>query len=197
MSRLRMPFVALGVLLAMACTACGVAGDGPAEVADPEDVPFGLLDEERAPVGGPAPGRGSFVDLYLYDSDAERLASVRDQLESTSLEAVLVALLKATAEGDPETQDLRSAIAETDVIIEAETDGGVAVLDLSDEFTDIGGSDQLIAIAQLVYTSTGRPGVGQVTFTLEGEPIEIPRGDGSITRGSVTRDDYRDLAPRG
>lgn len=82
------------------------------------------------------------------------------------------------------------------MLIEAETSGGVAVIDLSEGFTDISGSDQLIAIAQLVYTSTGRPGVGQVTFTLEGEPIEIPRDDGSITSGSVTRDDYRDLAPR-
>lgn len=186
--------IALAVAV-LALGSCGVADDGSAEIADPEDVPFGLLDEERAPVGGAAPGRGSVVDLYLYDPDAERLAPVRDQLESTSLEAVLVALLDATSEGEPETRDLRSAIAETDVIIDAETDGGVAVIDLSDEFTAISGSDQLIAIAQFVYTSTGRPGVGQVTFTLEGEPIEIPRGDGSITSGSVTRDDYRDLAP--
>lgn len=187
--------VALGLVIALVLGGCGVAEDGSAEVADADDVPFGLLDEERDPVGGVAPGRGSVVDLYLYDPDEEQLAPVDDQLESTSLEDVLVALLDATPGDDPATRDLRSAIAETDVTIEAETDGGVAVIDLSEEFTDIGGTDQLIAIAQLVYTSTGRPGVGQVNFTLEGEPIEIPRGDGSITSGSVTRDDYRDLAP--
>jgi spore germination protein GerM len=59
----------------------------------------------------------------------------------------------------------------------------------------LGGTEQLIALAEIVYTATARPGVGQVSFTLEGEPIEIPRGDGSLTSDAVTRGDYRELAP--
>jgi len=93
-----------------------------------------------------------------------------------------------------ETADLRSPLADANALDDAEVDGGVAVINLSEAFAEISGSDQLIAIAQLVLTATARPGVGQVAFTLGGTPIEVPRGDGSLTSGVVTRDGYRSLA---
>jgi hypothetical protein len=35
--------------------------------------------------------------------------------------------------------------------------------------------------------------VGLVSFTLEGAPVDVPRGDGSVTSGAVSRDDYAEL----
>jgi spore germination protein GerM len=59
--------------------------------------------------------------------------------------------------------------------------------------TELGGDEQLLAVAQLVCTLTARPGVGPVSFTLEGAPVDVPTGDGSLTSGPVSRDDYADL----
>ncbi|MGH9272128.1 MAG: hypothetical protein ACRDZ2_12740, partial [Ilumatobacteraceae bacterium] len=46
-----------------------------------------------------------------------------------------------------------------------------------------------------VLTLTRRPGIGQVQFSLEGEPLAVPGGDGVQTDPgeSVSRVDYADL----
>lgn len=179
------------VVLVLVAGACGVRTDDSAVLEDPEDVPFGLLDDERVPVAAPERARGTGVELFFYDEDEERLATVRRQIEQPSLSDVLEELLDES----PTSSNLRSAIADANATLDAEVSGGVAVIDISEELTDLSGSDQLIAIAQLVFTSTGRPGVGQVSFTLDGDPVEIPQGDGSLTSGTVTRGDYAGLRP--
>lgn len=47
-----------------------------------------------------------------------------------------------------------------------------------------------------LYTATARPSVGQVAFTLDGDPIEIPTGD-TLTSDSLIRGDYENFAPTG
>ncbi len=42
-------------------------------------------------------------------------------------------------------------------------------------------------------TATARPGVGQVRFTLDGQPVEVPHADGSVGTDAVSRDDYAAL----
>jgi len=66
-------------------------------------------------------------------------------------------------------------------------------VDLTDDFAALAGQDQLLAIAQLALSLTGQAGVGRVAFTLGGDRIEVPRGDGSLTSGSVSRDAYLTL----
>jgi spore germination protein GerM len=53
----------------------------------------------------------------------------------------------------------------------------------------------MIALAEIVFTATGRPGVGQVSFSLDGRPVEVPRADGSLTSEPLARTDFRELAP--
>jgi spore germination protein GerM len=67
---------------------------------------------------------------------------------------------------------------------------GTATVDLAEAFTLAGQEDQAAAIAQLVYTLTARPGIGRVAFTLDGEVVEVPRGDGTLTTDALTRDDF-------
>ena len=90
---------------------------------------------------------------------------------------------------------LRTALLADDLIRSARVAGGIATVDLGPAFTEIGGRDQIVALAQIVSTLTGLPGVGRVSFTLEGSPVGVPRGDGAITTESVSRDDYALLAP--
>ena len=62
-----------------------------------------------------------------------------------------------------------------------------AVLERSD--------DQALSVAQMVFTLTARPGIGRVSFTIDGEPVDVPDGSGALTSDPVAREDYDDLAP--
>lgn len=67
-------------------------------------------------------------------------------------------------------------------------------MDLDPAFAEIRAAEQPIAIAQVVFTLTRRPEVERVAFTLEGDPLEVPRGDGSLTSDPLTQGDFPELA---
>jgi len=57
----------------------------------------------------------------------------------------------------------------------------------------IGGQEQILALAQVVLTATSVAGVADVRFTLEDQPVDIPRGDGTLSSGPLTTRDYASL----
>jgi hypothetical protein len=64
-----------------------------------------------------------------------------------------------------------------------------------DEPTGAGArSDDVLANGQIVYMPTGRGAeVGTVLFVSHGEPLAVPRADGSLTGGELTLADYASL----
>jgi spore germination protein GerM len=73
---------------------------------------------------------------------------------------------------------------------------GLAIVDTGASLlTDISPLDQRLAIGQIVLTLTSRPGVGQVSFFVDGKPQSVPRGGGDLaSAGSpVAYDDYIQL----
>jgi spore germination protein GerM len=67
-------------------------------------------------------------------------------------------------------------------------------VDLSAEFAQGSTSEQLLRIAQIVWTATSLPSVTGVRFTLNGAPIEAPTPTGS-TGNPVGQDAYQEFAP--
>jgi spore germination protein GerM len=181
--------VALVLLFAVGLGACGVPTRDHADRANPADVPFQLVEQD--PTSGPQAPRGAPVDVYFYDTTTERLVRVVLTTDDTGLDGVLRLLQGTGGSGLP----VGNPLDDVEVVRAAEVARGRATVDLADSFVDLTGTDQRIALAELVYTATGRAGVGQVSFTLEGEPTEVPRGDGSVTSEPLTRSDYPDLAP--
>lgn len=187
--------VTTALLLVALLTGCGVPSQDSAVVAPREEVPFGLLDADREPVAGARPSRGATVEVFLHSDDEERLVAVERRVARSSVQAAL-AELEEPPTSTEKLAGLNSTLSDIDGISSVDVAGVVVEVDLTDDFADIGGSDQLVALAQIVYTATGRPGADQVTFTLEGEPVEIPIGDGTLTTGTVDREDYEQLQPR-
>ena len=181
--------VALGLVLG----ACGVATKSSADRAKAADVPFGLLDTDP-PSGASASPAGTPVEIYYYDSANQRLVRTEARLDDPSLENALRQLQDATAAG-AETLPSGNPLGDADVIQSVSVSGGVATVDLAESFTELSTANQLAALAEIVYTATARPGVGQVTFTLDGQPREVPRGDGSLSSSPLTRRDYQNVAP--
>lgn len=189
--RARLWLLGLAVLLS---GACGVGTDDGVEAIDAGDVPFGLLEPDRVPVAAPRPGAATVVDLYLYDPEARHLVPVLRRVEATGLDAVVAELESGPSE--PESAiGLQSALAEVDAVIGVELVGAAAAVDLAESFTELGGTEQRVALAQLVFSLTGRPGVDELLVTIEGEQVGVPRADGTVTGDAVERADYESLAP--
>jgi spore germination protein GerM len=182
---------------AILTSACGVGGNGDLQQIGSDDL-AGLdqtttsttttttvvvvVPTATASVGSPSTVQPTTstvatepVELYFVAGGA--LESVSQELtRGVSLYRVLTAL-----ESGPPPPDVGIGLT-SDVpvgLIRNVPDSvtGVATVDLVGEvFEDIpGGVEQRRAIAQIVLTLTQRPGVGQVRFTLDGEPLQVPK----------------------
>jgi germination protein M len=90
---------------------------------------------------------------------------------------------------------LRTEIPDGTQLLGLEIDGEIARVDLTSEFESGGGLASMQArLAQVVYTITQFSTVKGVLFSLDGEPIGVPKGESIIER-PVTRRDYADQLP--
>jgi hypothetical protein len=114
--------------------------------------------------------------------------------------AVGAGAVRALLEGpsdEERTAGLTTAIPSGTELLDLEIDGGVATVDLSEEFASGGGSLSIQArVAQVVYTLTQFPTVRSVAFSLEGEPVEALGGEGLVLSEPVGRADFEDLTPQ-
>jgi spore germination protein GerM len=187
--------VAAVVVAAVALAGCGVPPDDQATLAARDSVPFDLLGQAPSVTATTLPfAQTEKATLFLVQG--ERLAPVQRELPApVSVESVLEAL--AAGPTTTEVQlGLRTALLSTPGLVRSGgVSGGIATIDLGQPFSEIAGRDQIVALAQIVSTVTGLPGVGRVRFTLDGQPVGILRGDGAVTTETVSRDDYATLAP--
>lgn len=190
MSRLA---VVLTVLLAL--VACGVPGDSDPRAIEAENVPFDLLaptaeaTTTTQPSASTATGR---VTIYLADADG-KLQPVRRQVTAPiSVAKAIESLLGGPTE--EEDDRLSTAItSETKLLdVQGPTDG-LVILDLSRQLLDITGRQQILALAQVVWTATALPSVDRVLFKFEGEQAEVQNGNGTLTSSPLGRLSYRDL----
>ena len=115
------------------------------------------------------------VDLFFVDGEQLRSADV--ELGSPAAPPVVVDSLAVGPPIDPggpaPSPELETFMLPTLVGSVVEEDG-IALVDMrGDVFRQLEGNDQSLAVAQLVLTLTRRPGIGQVTFGLDGEPIPV------------------------
>jgi spore germination protein GerM len=184
-------FALLGCFLA---TACGVPNDGSPRALPKNDVPFGLLVPSTTPPtvpGATQPTEG--VTVFLVSSN--RLIAVgREVAPPATLFKSLNALL-----GGPGAQEsaagFRSAINVGTRLLSLRVQQGVATIDLSGAFVGVSGQEQILALAQIVFTATADPSVTSVLFALDDKPVEVPRGDGTLTAAGLTRADFVTLTP--
>ena len=133
------------------------------------------------------------VELY-YISDDRLVATTQSIVSPATTSQVLAALIAGPPIGD-NGRGLRSALP-NNLNAEIEISKGVAQINTTSEFLNgLSPIDQRLAIAQLVLTFTRRPGVGQVTFTVDGQSVAVPRGRGDLAKpgSTVSFDDYSSL----
>lgn len=180
----------LGVVVALAAGGCAVPAQPDAQRAKDGDVPFSLLDPD-APLMVPEPPGPSSERVALCFLRDGRLSVVDKELTSPVSER---ALLDALAAPPPDAGPLvRTALSDPAIVRDVRLLGGISRVDVAAGVSALPADEQLLAVAQIVCTLTGRPGVGQVSFTLDGAPLAVPKGDGSLVTSPVARDDYASL----
>ena len=180
----------LAICTLVLAAGCAVSAQDQAQTARDESVPFALLDPQAPPIVPPASGTSSEPVALCFVRDG-RLVIVSDEIGGPAdLRAALDALASPPADAGPL---IRTALTEPSVVGDVRLLGGIARVDLLPDVSALPADEQLLAVAQIVCTLTGRPGVGQVSFTLQGARLAVPKGDGSLVSSPVARDDYAGL----
>jgi hypothetical protein len=178
----------LAMLLPFSLIACGVNAGESFETIAPQEIPFGLdqplstgpstTSTTIAPSGTdasgpiPSPVQTEPVNVYFV-LGLDRLQRLTVQFASP---VELLQVLALLADGPPVEQSigLRSAVR-TGLVVDLFSERGVAQVDLRGSvLNQLSPRDQRLAIAQIVLSVLGSArGVGQVSFTIDGEPAEI------------------------
>ena len=177
--------------IAAAGAACGIPHD-----SRPKILPGGVVNPALAPVDGQSKAGDATAspDLRaeIFLVQAEHLIKVGRSAPRREMVDVLNLLLKGATEAEF-AAGIRSAISPQTTLLSARLEGDTAVADLSGALVEVGGEEQILAVAQLVLTATAVPGVGQVRFLLEGQAVEVPRADGTLTSETLRASDYAGL----
>jgi len=185
--------VTLLAVVCCLCSGCGVPFDDSPREIDPGRVPFGLLEEDATSSTTISPAARAAAELYLIRSD--RLARVtRDIAIPLTPQKLVVALLQGPTDAEA-AANLRTAITATSGASATEPEAGLVRVELGRSFATSGAADQVLAIAQLVFTVTGVPGASRVSFTVSGRPVEVPTADGTLSSAPLGRSDFVALAP--
>lgn len=193
---------------------CGVSGDGEFQELDRDDLErSGLLDTtstttttttttipstttpETVPTTIETTTTLALEPLPLYFVAGNQLTPVMKDFPRPASPAQVLTALMAGPPADAGV-GLRTVLP-PDSFASVNVNGGVAQVDLrGSAFSQIASDQYPLAFGQLVLTLEQR-GIGSVTFSLDGAPLAVPKGDGSLTEvgGAVTFDDYEVLRP--
>ncbi|MHB8682567.1 MAG: GerMN domain-containing protein [Acidimicrobiales bacterium] len=187
---------AAGVALVLAAglaAACGLPVDKSPTALSRSGVPFGLLTPSTSTsTTGPAQVEVS-VQIFLLAPNGHLAAVSRD----VPFPAPLSTILGALVDGPTNTEaaaGLQNVIPPQTVVLGAAVTGQLATVNLGGTFGQLVGQSQIEAVAEIVFTATALPGVTQVTFQLNGEPIAVPAANG-VQLASTNRSQYAPLAP--
>ena len=198
----------ISLLLVLTITSCGVPREGEVIAIPMSELPLELNQKPTTTTTSTTVAENASakesqqpasevlsepVELY-YISDDRLVATTQSIVSPATISQVLAALIAGPPTGD-NGRGLRSALP-NNLNAEIEIFKGVAQINTTSEFLNgLSPIDQRLAIAQLVLTFTRRPGVGQVTFTVDGQSVAVPRGRGDLAKpgSTVSFDDYSSL----
>jgi hypothetical protein len=214
MSR-RRPFALLVIaasITASIAASCGVTVDQNVRDINPRDVPGGLMATSTTSTTTtttsttsttvlapptveptstlPLPPTTKRVILYFVVDDR-----FVEEFREVPVDGNLQSVVNELAEGPqgPETTVFATTSVQFDDVVSVRLNRGVATVELSDRIAEMSFAERLRLAGQLVLTLTSQSNVGQVQFTVAGQPFEVPQGDGTFSDGSLARESFVDL----
>ncbi|PRY20130.1 GerMN domain-containing protein [Pseudosporangium ferrugineum] len=178
----------IGLLTVLVLGSCGLpAEDQPHRV----ELPRRAL-TSPASQGPTTEPPGEVVEVLCLVRDGRLVQTVRrvgaaptPQRQAEHLAAGPTEVERATG--------LTTALATTSLTVDVPAGGTEARVDVAETDESNARSDETIAYGQIVCTLTSRADVSSVVFTRAGEVLQVPRADGSLSRGPLRADDYASL----
>jgi hypothetical protein len=172
--------LALGALL-VATAGCGVPVDSHPTALARHGIPFNLLAPNvstTTATTAPSPIEVP-VQIFLVGPTGHLVPVARDvPVSAPDLATLLRALLAGPTDAES-AAGLQSALTTQTKVIDAGISGGTATVNLGGAFGQLVGPPQIQAVAQVVFTASGLPGVTGVTFELMGAPVDVPVASGA------------------
>jgi hypothetical protein len=183
--------LAIPPIILLTATACGIpAEDGPRRISPPN----GRYDATAtAPPTTGTPGEVAETIYFVRDT---RLTVVTRRVDAyPGISDHLRHLLDGPT-GPEAAAGLSSALTGTTTIGDVRPNGAEAVITVGETPDGSSRSDEALAFGQIVCTLAERPGTAVVSFERDGEPLGVPRADGSLAQGALTCADYSGLLAR-
>lgn len=194
--------VVVGAAIILA--SCGVPTGGGPHAISRNQVPFRLLTNEPPTTTTTAPALDDVpVTVYFISQPDQHLVPAERAVPTAfTLRTVVDALLTGPTNVE-RTEGYHSALSSAVRLLRTKpakpTPSTTTVtLDFNQAFGQISGTQQVLAVAQVVYTVTAELGaqVG-VQFQIDGADIDVPTDTGAESSGPVLRKQYQSVAPLG
>ncbi|MBN1171823.1 MAG: GerMN domain-containing protein [Micromonosporaceae bacterium] len=167
---------------------CGVpVEDEPRQITPPRSqfAPHGSLTPEPA-------DSGTVEEHLCFVRDAKLVVVVRRVAGYPVPSAHLRHLVSGPNEAE-RTTNLVNPLSDGNIAAEVRIDGTEAIVEFRAEVDTTVRTDEILMYGQIVCTLTTRPDTTGVSFYQEGQRLGIPRADGSLSQGPLTRIDYEEL----
>lgn len=177
------------VLLATGLAACAVPlQDHPQLIGKGRNEPSRTAE--------PDPTADSQTTTAVYLIRAGRIVRVvRPAPTGDRMDSALRALLTGVRPAES-AQQLRTAIPAAVAEATLRLDGDIAIVRVPDAFLELTGVEQVLAVAQLVWTVSDGTEVTGLRFIDErSTPIAVPVEGGDLVYRPVRRSDYRSVGP--
>jgi hypothetical protein len=161
------------VLALVVVAGCGIPRDSAPRPIAAADVQFNLLGASTT--APPATNSGA-VTGNLYFISGDRLHKVERQVQNSTPDAVIDALLAGVA---PEDGSVRSAIPPGTQRVSTRFEDKVLIIELTPEILGQQGQEQKNAFAQLVFTASDIESVFGVRFVVGGQFVNVPTDSGA------------------
>lgn len=183
----RLVLLALGLATALAATGCGVPTDAQARALDPSAAPYQVVTRQRT-----APPTGTFRIVVYLVRDGALLPVPRRVPSSPTPEQVLAALAAGPTPTE-QAEGVSTGLPVDGDISLSGLEGTTATVSVPAAAGTSSRSDAVLAFGQVVLSLTALPTVNGVLFQQDGNALQVPRSDGSLSTGPLVRLDYRDL----
>ncbi|MEU4690463.1 GerMN domain-containing protein [Actinoplanes sp. NPDC023714] len=179
----------IAVLLAavLAPAACGVPAQ---DDAHPVALPRRPLNTSTASAAAEPVGEVAQVLCLIRDSRLTQTVRRFDTLLDPQRQ---LDQLVAGPTASEQAQGLSTALATAALTVRLPAGQTTAAVEIAEAGEGAARSDEVLAYGQIVCTLTSRADIAAVTFLRDGQPLQVPRGDGTLSSGPVRAADYRSL----
>jgi hypothetical protein len=182
------PAAAAAVLGVLFLAGCGIPLDDEPRAVNPPHGPYAVLGS--SPPGTDTSGPVQWT-LYLV-RDGLIVPIHRTAEAMPDIGALIEGLQNGPTEAE-RTGGVGSALPGTVRIEGVRAENGLVVVTVAARPEGAGRTDEVLAYGQIVCSLDARPEVTGVVFELNGQRVEVPRSDGSLTRSPLTTADYESL----